>query len=90
MGPLEADGAAVAGVRAAQEDAPAVQPEVAILEAELADGPKPSKALEAAAASRGLSWKGAIRRASKRLRVIKYTPAVGVPGAVWMWRLPDR
>jgi AAA domain len=63
---------------------------VAFLEGELANGPKPSKVLEAAAASRGLSWTGAVRRASVRLGVIKWTPEVGVSGAAWMWRLPDR
>jgi hypothetical protein len=63
---------------------------VAFLEGELADGPKPSKDLEAAAASRGLSWAGAVRRASIRLKVIKSPTEVGVRGAVWLWRLPDR
>ena len=63
---------------------------VAFLQGELADGPKPSKDLQAAAESRGLSWTGAVRRASNRLHVIKYSTAVGVPGSGWMWRLPDR
>jgi hypothetical protein len=63
---------------------------VAFLEGELADGPKPSKVVKAAAESRGLSWTGAVRKAADRLHVVKYSTAVGVPGSEWMWRLPDR
>lgn len=62
----------------------------AFLKEQLADGPKAAKTLEALADSRGLSWTGAVRRASERLKVEKYPTQVGVPGSEWMWRLPDR
>jgi putative DNA primase/helicase len=57
---------------------------------QLADGPKASNTIREAAEARGLSWTGAVRRASKRLHVVKKPPAVGVKGSEWMWRLRDR
>jgi hypothetical protein len=62
----------------------------AFIEEQLAGGPKPSNDIRKAAESRGLSWSGAVRRASERLRVSKYPEVVGKPGGKWVWALPDR
>jgi hypothetical protein len=56
----------------------------------LADGPKSSAEVKAAAEAAGLSWSGAVRRASERLGVVKRPDGpVGKPGVVWRWSLPD-
>lgn len=59
------------------------------LMAQLGPGPMAAKKLEAAAKEQGLSWSGAVRRASERMAVVKKPNAVGVAGSEWMWSLPD-
>jgi hypothetical protein len=57
---------------------------VAFLRNALADGPVASKELEKQARNEGLSWTGAIRRASERMKVIKRPE--GKQGE-WSWSL---
>jgi putative DNA primase/helicase len=55
----------------------------------LRNGPVAAKHLEAEARARGLSWTGAVRRASERMGILKRPTAVGVENAAWMWSLPE-
>lgn len=54
----------------------------------LADGARTTKEVQVAAEAAGLSWSGAVRRASERLGVIKRNPTPAVRGSAWTWELP--
>ena len=59
---------------------------VKFLLAVLADGPVPTKDVEKRAKDAGLSWVGAVRRASERIPVVKSPAGFG---GEWTWSLPS-